>query len=527
MARGVSDKNHRVMSSTAPLIVPFLFITIVVVFLSPLVASASQTQAQHHPYHPTAHPATAEPFPGTTPPLPLFSPPLSSLTRTTPQRLAVKIPTAERFTLDNGIVVYFIRDEELPLLHVEATLLDGAQADAEGKEGTARLLWALIRGGGSTSRSIEDIDERLDYLGAAITATPGERLSSLSLTSLVESAPAALEIFADILLNPALPANKMEIFKGIAREEIRRVADNPQSLALRHFSRLMHANTTLHRFPQEHTIKAITREDLLLLHKKLVTPERLFFSASGPGSAAALREQLNPLFGKLKRKKSPRAQVTLPQHSPRRPQGEIYFLAKDSPQCIIIKGWGAPQRASAGSYPLELLNNILGGEGLISRLFCEIRTQKGYAYATGSFYRQSPDFGILGAYAFVNAETMLPTLALLNNIVGTIRQGDFSEAEIALTKSALINRFVFLFASPAVSAQRLLELEYLHLPADFYQRYPERLAEVSKREMQRFAREIFPEEHSLTLIVAPREQGEALRLTYPQLRLIDISPPPE
>jgi len=268
--------------------------------------------------------------------------------------------------------------------------------------------------------------------------------------------------------------------------------------------------------PSLASIDAIGREDLIALYKRCATPARVHIAASGAITADELKKKLNGVLGAWR---APEQEP--PQRiAPKAPDGEVYFFVKDFPQSMIIKGYLAPKNASAESYPFWLINNIIGGEAFISRLFSKIRTEHGYAYETGSSYYPNYEDGLLGVYAYAGTKDTIPTLDLMNKILLDIHKESFTAQEIEKTKAAIRNRFVFFFASPVDVAQRFAEIEYAKLPSDLYSRYLERIAAVTNEDMLKVASAYIGEEKSLTVIVGKKELLEKLKGMYPKIVVI-------
>ncbi|MCF8053786.1 MAG: insulinase family protein [Deltaproteobacteria bacterium] len=434
----------------------------------------------------------------------------------------------ERFVLDNGIPVHFVANNELPLLRVAVIVRGGSVNDPEGLEGTAGLMFSAMRLGTSTY-PVQDIDNRLDALAIDISITTGEEYSIIELATLKENVDEALNILASVITEPSVVTsgwsltNRFKTNKGIAtlkeisKDNIRRLKDNQQALVIKHFSRLMYNGTNRQRMASLKSIDAITKSDLASLYKGVVTPRRIQIAASGAISAAELQRKLNGALGGWQ---ATGFAITA-EKMPAKPNGAVYFIVKDSPQSIIVKGFWAPRKASEHAYDFEIINNIIGGEGHISRLFRQIRTEHGYAYATGSFYRQGYELGLMGVYAFVRAENTIPVLEMINKILAGSREEGFSSEEVTITKNSIRNRFVFTFASPFDLAMKFAEIEYANLPADFYTGYLKRIEAVDEAKMREVAATYISEQEALTIIIGPQEQLTKLQETHGKITVIE------
>ena len=429
--------------------------------------------------------------------------------------LIITIPTAERFVLDNGIIVYFIKDSELPLLHLTAVIKGGVADDPVGQEGSAEILLAAMRTGGTKTYSANAIDERLDYLATSISTSAGEEYASLSLSSLRENVDESLAIFGSILQEPLLAPEKIDIQKKLTSEGIKRIPDDAQSLVFQRFNRLMHANNTRCRIPTVDSINSISRDNLISLYENLFNEQNTYIAVSGAIDTEDIKAKLNRAIGAWKVPVKTRTLAIVSA-----PANNIYFIKKDTPQSIIIKGWLAPQKAADESYPFQIVNMIIGGSTHTSHLFQEIRTNKGLAYAAGSSYSRYRDYGNFVAYAFVKSAATLEALAMMDDIITETHNGKFIDAEIEEVKNSIENRFVFAFTSPFGVASQLLEMEYEYLPADYLSGYCKKIRNITKEQLQAVAKKYLSANSSLTIIIGPSSTLEELRKKEP--RVIEI-----
>ncbi len=151
--------------------------------------------------------------------------------------------------LDNGIILYVFEDHELPLLNISTVIRTGSNYDPVGKEGLAELTATVMRTGGTNSMSGSAIDEALDFFAGSITVSMNRDSGLINLSVLKKDLDEGLNIFTQILTNPAFEENKIRLAKDLKIEELRRIADDPQKLAFREFKRLLYDNNPAGRFP--------------------------------------------------------------------------------------------------------------------------------------------------------------------------------------------------------------------------------------------------------------------------------------
>ncbi|MFQ6114831.1 MAG: M16 family metallopeptidase, partial [bacterium] len=145
----------------------------------------------------------------------------------------VKIPEVEQVTLDNGMKVFLLEDHELPLINVSAKIRVGSIYEPADKIGLAAITGEVMRTGGTTSKTGDEIDELLESIAASVETSIGLNSGSASMSALKRDVNTGLSILADVLMNPAFREDKIKLAKVEQRSLIARRNDNVNSLAFR------------------------------------------------------------------------------------------------------------------------------------------------------------------------------------------------------------------------------------------------------------------------------------------------------
>ena len=402
-------------------------------------------------------------------------PSLTDPDRITYKPLSFTPPKAERVTLDNGLVLYTLEDHELPLVKITAVIRTGSAFDPPEKEGLAELTGQVMRTGGIEGMAGSTLDETLESMAAILHTSINRDSGLLSLSVFSRDREKGLELFSRILRKPVFETEKLIQAKGLKIEELRRIADDPQKLAFREFGRLIHEGSPRGRLATTNSVNRIQRDDLIRFHDRFYQPKRVMISISGDIDRKEAETLVNRYFGNWQPSEEKVASPAPPQ--PR--EGRIYVLPKDVPQSIVIFGWLAPAKKSAQFFPLEIIDFIVGSGGFRSRLFQEIRTNRGLAYSTGSFYTAKSDYGLFGAYALTKSESTVEVISLLRGILKDIGQKPLPAKELDMTKSSIQNSFIFSFTSANQIALQQLMIEYEDLPEDYLMTYRNKIINVN------------------------------------------------
>ena len=434
-------------------------------------------------------------------------------------------PEPERVVLDNGMVVYLLEDHELPLITLSAMIRTGTWLDPADKIGLAAMTGAVMRAGGSTRMSADEVDDELERMAATISISFGKESGSASLDVLKSDFPRGLRIFADLVRGPAFEPNRVELIRMQAIEGIRRRQDHPGSVAAREFAKLLYGQT--HPSAREATVesvKSITRDDLVAFHRMTVQPNGIILGVTGDFDKATVLSMLQEVFGDWPKGTVPTLSI------PDVPPGDastaaVRFISKETSQTHVRMGHLSIKETDPDYVALAIVNDILGGGSFRSRLFNDVRTKRGLAYSVGSAFRAgSHGQGVW----YMRAETKLPsTQEVVSRFVANIerlRQEPVSDAELEEAKEAYVNSFVFSFTSAASIVSRFMDLEYDGLPKDWLQQIRDKVVKLTKDDIQRAAEKHLHPDRLRLLAVGSGEALQKVLASFGEVKEIKLAP---
>ena len=184
-------------------------------------------------------------------------------------------PAPEVRKLSNGMTLYLIEDHELPVFDINGIVKTGTIYDPIDKIGLASICASVMRSGGTISREPDALNEELESMAASVEVSMSPEFGSVSLSTMAEDIEKGLEIFADVLRNPAFRQDKLELRKQQAIEAIRRRNDNPIQLAWRNFSAILYGKDHPFGWYSEiETVESITVEDLKVFHFQVLPSQQ-------------------------------------------------------------------------------------------------------------------------------------------------------------------------------------------------------------------------------------------------------------
>ncbi len=436
----------------------------------------------------------------------------------------VKIPEPVQATLSNGMRVFLLEDHELPLISGFTMIRTGNLFDPPGKIGLSGVMAEILRSGGTSSKTGDQIDEELENVAASVESSMGETSATVSFSGLKESVDTALGAFKDVLTDPAFRQDKIDLVLSQTRSAIARRNDEAGEIPDRELLRILYGPTTPYGWQMEYSdVAAIHRDDLVNFYRRYYFPKNIMLAVYGDFKADEMKDKLEKLFAGWKVE-----QPAVPPFPPLmvQPAPGVYLAEKpDVTQTFFSIGeLGGTLRDP--DYPaLEVASHILG-QGFSSRLMSQIRTKLGYAYniqaVWAANYTHPGTFRIIGS---TKSETTVETIQAINVELDKLRSTEVTELELKEAKDAVLNAFVFNFDSPAKTLTRAFRYEYFGYPKDFLLQYQKAIAAVTRADVLRVAKEHFrPETLAVVAVGNPKDFGKPLS-TLGKVMPIDLTIP--
>ncbi|MDQ7780566.1 MAG: pitrilysin family protein, partial [Planctomycetota bacterium] len=270
----------------------------------------------------------------------------------------------------------------VPLVHVTARVFAGSVCDRPESKGLANVTAEAIRLGGSRSLTGEALAEEIEFLGADLGVSVSEEWVDFSISGHSRHCRRFLQMLTGLIFDPALPADKLDLCKGLLAETFRRENDRPGDIAQREFMRQIFPDHPYgwRTVGDAETVKAIEMDQVAAFHKRNYTPARLLVGIAGDFDAESVRNELRALLptgviGEAESDFIPR----VPAAEPAPGAGIVAAAYRKLPQTSIALGHPGVERKHPDYFKLTVLNALLGGA--TSRLRDRVRTKLGLTYA--------------------------------------------------------------------------------------------------------------------------------------------------
>jgi zinc protease len=421
----------------------------------------------------------------------------------------LRVPTWTTGKLSNGAQLLVAERRALPLVSLTITFVGGAnQFETPDKLGVAAFTTAMMREGTKT-RDAEALALALQLLGTNVAAGVGDESGSISFLSTTEKFTPTLEILADMLLNPTFPAPALERLRAQRLISLAQQNAQPGFIGDRVFSRVLYG--TAHPFgqlPDESTIKAVTREDVVAFHKSYFQPGRAIVTVVGDIDTAAAKAAIEKVLSGWTAGGA-RPPFTYPA-IPEARATAIYLVDKPgAKQSVFNIGLPGPPRNTPDYMALQVANFILGGH-FQSRLNANIREEKGYSYGVNSGFSYGKGPGPFRAGGdIVSEKTDAALVEFMKELRGIHGARPITDEEMQTARDTLIQRLPAQFSSVSAIGSTITNLYVQDLSPDYYQNYAKAVSAVTKDDVLRVARKYLDLEHLNIVIVGDRKSIEA------------------
>ncbi len=423
-----------------------------------------------------------------------------------------------RLKLRNGVVAYLVPDRSLPLVNVHVLMRLGPDLDPPGKEGLAAMMVELLTRSGTARMTAAQLEDRVNFLGAQLTSSigggfggpfgpsgppisPADARATLNLLS--KDLDEGLQLLTDCLKTPAFQEDRIQVSREQALQGIKTRNDDSRTIESYQWGYLASGEGHWsNRHATQASIQAITRDDLLALHRRAVGPRNFVLAVSGDFDRPVMVKALEAAFAKWPNP----GERPAPPAAPAEPMDRGWFMVeKDVNQGRVSIGVPGLQREDPDIYAARLMNDILGGGGFTSRLTNRIRSDEGLAYQVSSrlgdgfFY---PEPWRLVFQSKVRSVAYACQIALEE--VQRMRDSLVTPEELEAAKSKFIEGFPTQFATAGAIAGTLAAEElsgrYGRQP-DYFATFRDRIRQVTAGDVQRVARRLLDPGKLLVLMV--------------------------
>jgi zinc protease len=436
--------------------------------------------------------------------------------------LRVKLPVPTTVRLPNGLTLLLLEDHKLPTIAFTMWIRPGQLADPNDLPGLASFTADMLREG-TERRTSSQIAAEVDSLGASLSADSrfGTSYTSVNGSGLIDSASQILDLMSDIVLHPAFPEAELAKYKQRQAAGLEERLSNPTFLGQQMFRRVLYGDAPLSvASPTKESVEKATRDDLKKFHDQHYRPSNTILGVTGDFKPAEMRAMIEKYFGAWAGKAE--APLAFPAVVTLQP-AKITLVDRPASVQTYIIGGGQSIRRTDPIYPtLAVMNQVLGG-GPQARLFLDLREEHGYTY--GSYSRF--DAEIYPGQWFASAPVRTPvTDGSMTQFVyefKRINNEPVPQTELDDARRAIVAGFALSLEQPAQQLNNWLTSAHFGLPADYWEKYPDRVAAVDAASVQAAAKKFVDLDHMQWVAVGDRKQIQETLAKYGPVTVVDVT----
>ena len=412
----------------------------------------------------------------------------------------VAIPTVWETKTGNGMNIYGIINDEVPLVQFNMVIKGGLLLDNPNKVGVANLT-AQMMTQGTASKTPAQLEEAIQQLGARISVSAGRESIIVSGNTLKKNYDATMDLVEEILLEPRWDENEFELLKQSTISRIKQQEASPNAIATNAYNILIYGEDNIKSkniLGSEATVSSIELDDLKAYYEKNISPSITTMHIVGDIAQDNVSASLSGLEDKWIAK-----EVSIPKYAtPSAPEkSQVYFYdVPNAKQSVLRIGYPALAINDEDYYPATVMNYILGGGGFASQLTQQLREGKGYTYGIRSGFSGGTEAGPFTISSGVRTNVTYESAQLVKDILSDFADG-YTEKDLGTTQSFLIKSNARTFETTGSKLNMLQNMSRYGWASDYVKDREEIVRNMTVEEIQRLAKEYVDPDKMFYLVV--------------------------
>ncbi len=403
-----------------------------------------------------------------------------------------------KYTCQNGVRVVLENIPSVRSVAIGIWVGTGSRDELPGNNGISHFLEHMFFKG-TTTRNAKELAEAFDSIGGQVNAFTSKEYTCYYAKVLDNHSQYALEILADMFFNSTFAEDELNKEKNVVGEEIKMYEDAPDDIVHDLLSKAAFDHHPL-GYPilgTEQTLSTFTSDLLRSYVEEMYTPEKIVISIAGNIDESFIKE-VERLFGSFNRK-GRRQEEAKPVF-----KSNHVTRQKDTEQAHLCIGFEGLSIGDPDIYSLIVMNNIFGGS-MSSRLFQEVREERGLAYSVFSYHSSYKDSGIVTIYGGTGANQIDALFETINSALGELKKNGITEKELRNSKEQLKGNLMLGLESTNSRMSRNGKNELLLKRHKTLDEIIDEIDGVSIQNVNDLANRIFTDQYTLALI-SPEEK---------------------
>jgi zinc protease len=412
-------------------------------------------------------------------------------------------PLPEEITLSNGLKILLLKDSSAPTVNLSGRIDAGSAYDSAEKAGVALLTSGNLMNG-TTNQNALTLAKSMEDRGSSLDFSVNREGVNVGGNALAKDLPQLVSTLADVLQNASFPSDQLELSRQRELTSLKSQLDNPQILARRTFQQAIYpANHPFHAFPTEASLKQVTQSDVMQFYKTHYRPDATLIALVGDFDVAEVRSLFETALGNWKAT-GDRPLLNVPAISLPASTARLNSVMPGKAEAVTMLGYGGISRQDPRFYAALVMNQILGGDTLASRLGTEVRDRQGLTYGIYSYFQSGiypGPFVVLMQTSPEDANKAIDsTVALLKQF-----QEGITPAELEAAKRSLTSSYPVDLSNPSSLVSEIASNATYGLSRDEIRQFPQQIEAVTIAQVQQTIQELI---HPDQLVIVTAGPGE-------------------
>ncbi|WP_417446473.1 M16 family metallopeptidase [Kangiella sp.] len=411
----------------------------------------------------------------------------------------VSIPEISKTVSDNGLEIFSMEHNELPIVSFALRIDGGAWLESDDEYGVASLL-AQLMNEGTASKTPEELEDAIGLLGASIRFDADNDSIFVIGTTLARNYQPTMDLLSEMLLSPRFDEKEFDRLKAKQLNSIKQSEASPLSVASRAFYGQVYGQEHRAGIPligTSESIESISLDDVKAFYDKALSPKNAAIHVVGQITHEQVKAGIDSLSKEWKGDSIALPEFTEPKtfDSPK-----VFFVdIPDAKQSVIIAGKAGLKGDDPDFYPFTVAQNRLGAGGS-ARLFQTLRIEKGYTYGAYSMISKARYTAPFLAYSQVRANVTLESLRIFKDLISNYDE-TFTQQDLDTTKNLLIKRSTREYETIENLLTMLNEVSKFDLPFNFIEKEQAQLEAMTVEQAKQIYQKYADEQQMIYVIV--------------------------
>ncbi len=407
--------------------------------------------------------------------------------------------------LENGIRLVVKENRSVPVVSVQVSFLGGVRFEEESNNGINSFTAVMLTKGTKEQNSLE-IAKKVERMAGSLGGFSGYNSFGLTFTFLNQHFEEAFKLLTEVIRQPSFDREEMEKRRKLILASIRQQEDDLGRLVFKLFRKTLYEK---HPYGMDtlgtlDSIQRLTQKDLREYYKRIAVPENMVLTVVGDVDQRQVVLAVKKSFGDLKAES---LRVPIIPQEPHVQKKRVAELVKQKEQAHFVLGFLGISYDHPDSYALTVLDAALSGQG--GRLFRELRDKESLAYALDFMAQPNLDPGFIGVYMGTHPDKLETAIKAVLRLLQKVKEEGVTGEEVERAKKYLIGNFEIGLQTNSAQANQMSLDEVYGLGFDHYQRYPRKIENVTKKDVDRVAKKYLNlESYSVAIVRPPQGKKE-------------------